>query len=57
MRWDRRNKMVETWKDIPNYDGIYQADKEGNVRHVFKSGKTRLMTPYHKKCLVVKDLL
>ena len=49
--------MVETWKDIPNYDGIYQADKEGNVRHVFKSGKTRLMTPYHKKCLVVKDLL
>lgn len=41
--------MIETWKDIPNYEGIYQADIEGNIRHVFKSGKTRLMTPYRKK--------
>lgn len=41
--------MKETWKDIPGYDGKYQADTEGNVRRVYKSGKTRLMTPYHKK--------
>ena len=41
--------MIETWKDIPGYDGKYQADTEGNVRRVYESGKTRLMTPYHKK--------
>lgn len=41
--------MKETWKNIPGYQGKYQADKEGNVRRVYKSGKTRLMTPYRKK--------
>ncbi len=41
--------MIEIWKDIPGYDGKYQASKEGQVRRVFASGKTRLMTPYHKK--------
>ena len=40
--------MEETWKDIPGYDGKYQADKEGNVRRVYKSGKTRILMPYHK---------
>ncbi|MCM1246663.1 MAG: hypothetical protein NC293_13575, partial [Roseburia sp.] len=41
--------MIETWKDIPGYDGKYQADKEWNIRRVFPSGKTRKMTPYHRK--------
>lgn len=41
--------MIETWKDIPGYSGKYQADREGNIRRVYKSKKTRLMTPYHKK--------
>lgn len=41
--------MKESWKDIPGYDGKYQADMEGNIRRVYQSGKTRLMTPYHKK--------
>ena len=41
--------MVDTWKDIPEYNGKYQADREGNVRRVYKSGKTRLMTSYIKK--------
>ncbi|MCI8670398.1 MAG: hypothetical protein HFI34_12925 [Lachnospiraceae bacterium] len=41
--------MIETWKDIPGYDGKYQADTEGNVRRVYKSGKTRQMTAYYKK--------
>ena len=41
--------MKETWTNIPGYDGIYQADIEGNIRRVYKSGKTRLLTPYHKK--------
>lgn len=41
--------MIETWKDIPGYAGKYQVDREGRVQRVFPSGKTRLMTPYHKK--------
>lgn len=41
--------MIETWKDIPGYDGKYQVNIEGEVRRVYKSEKTRLMTPYHKK--------
>ncbi|MEG0154538.1 MAG: NUMOD4 domain-containing protein [Lachnospiraceae bacterium] len=41
--------MIETWKDIPGYNGKYQADTEGNVRRVYLSGKYRLMTPYRRK--------
>lgn len=41
--------MVESWKDIQGYNGKYQIDREGRVRRVFASGKTRPMTPYHKK--------
>ena len=41
--------MIEVWKDIPGYDGRYQADKEGNIRRVFPSGKTRMMSQYHKR--------
>lgn len=41
--------MIASWKNIPGYKGKYQADMEGNIRRVFPSGKTRLMTPYHKK--------
>ena len=37
------------WKDIPGYDGKYQINREGNVRRVYQSGKTRTMTPYHRK--------
>lgn len=41
--------MLDTWTDIIGYNGKYQVDKEGNVRRVFSSGKTRIMKPYHKK--------
>ena len=41
--------MKKTWTNIPGYSGKYQADIEGNIRRVYKSGKTRLMTPYRKK--------
>ena len=41
--------MVGTWKDIPGYGGKYQIDREANVRRVYISGKTRAMTPYHRK--------
>lgn len=41
--------MTETWRDIPGLGGIYQADREGNIRRVYRNGKTHIMTPYHKK--------
>lgn len=41
--------MKETWRNIPGYDGKYQADMEGNVRRVYKSGKTKTMTPFYRK--------
>ena len=41
--------MNETWRDIPGYGGKYQVDKEGNVRHVYASGMTRALHPYHKR--------
>ena len=41
--------MKNEWKDIPGYEGKYQASWEGNVRRVFPNGKIRLMHPYHKK--------
>ena len=41
--------MFETWKDIPDYDGKYQANTEGQVRRIYKNGKTKILTPYIKK--------
>lgn len=40
--------MIETWKDIPGYNGKYQCDREGNFRRVYKSGKTRPLRPFKK---------
>lgn len=45
------------WKDIPGYNGKYQASVDGNVRRVYKSGKTRLMTPYRKSSAKAKKIL
>lgn len=41
--------MMQTWRDIPGYEGVYQADCEGNIRRLYRNGKTRILTPYHKK--------
>ena len=45
------------WKDIPGYDGKYQASVDGNVRRVYLSGKTKLMTPYRKSSVKAKKIL
>lgn len=49
--------MIDTWKNIPGYDGKYQADKEGNVRRLYSSGKSRLMSAYPKKTTRNKRLV
>lgn len=40
--------MIETWKDIPGYNGKYQVNSEGNVRRIYKNGKTKMLTSYLK---------
>jgi hypothetical protein len=35
---------IETWKDIPSYEGIYQISDFGNVKS-FKYGKEKLLKP------------
>ena len=41
--------MRDTWTDIPGYGGKYQADRDGCIRRIYASGKTRQMTPYRRK--------
>ena len=36
--------MIEQWKDIPKYDGIYQVSNLGNVKS-FKFNKQKLLSP------------
>lgn len=35
---------IEVWKDIPNYEGLYQISNLGNVKSL-KYGKERLLKP------------
>lgn len=45
------------WKDVPGYDGKYQASRAGEIRHVYDSGRTRTLTPYRKKSKVTRRRL
>lgn len=51
----------DIWKNIKGYGGKYQVSYAGDIRRVFPSGKTRLLTPYRRSsrknsrdCLFVK---
>ena len=35
------------WKDIPGYEGKYQVSQDGEVRHIWRSGKVTLLQPFH----------
>ena len=39
MRWQRRTKMEEIWKDVPGFEGLYQASTEGNIRSLNYNGQ------------------
>lgn len=43
-----REQTVDNWIDIIGYKGKYQVGYMGQVRRVYKSGKTRILTPYKK---------
>lgn len=48
--------MTEIWKDIPGYEGIYQASNLGNIRtHVNKTTQTYLHGTRHWKQRVLKQ--
>lgn len=40
--------MINPWKDIKGYEGKYQVSREGKIRRLYKSGKTRELTSYLK---------
>lgn len=47
----------DIWKDIPGYEGKYQASYSGEVRRVFASGKTRSMRQFRKTSAKAKKIL
>jgi len=49
--------IVTGWRNIPEYDGKYQASFDGQIQRVYKSGTTRLMTPYKKSSKSAKRIL
>jgi hypothetical protein len=40
---------MTTWTDIPGYGGAYQASFDGEIRRIYKNGKTRIMSQFVKK--------
>ena len=44
-----RCELPEQWRDIPGFNGAYQASTAGNIRKIWqKSGKSTILTPYRK---------
>lgn len=40
----------EQWRNIPGFDGLYQASTEGRIRKILpRSGKVRLLHPYRRQ--------
>ena len=53
--------MEEIWKDIPDYEGLYQVSNYGNVKSLSrKTGREKILKPlinekgYNKKILMLK---
>lgn len=42
-------KFAQEWRQVPGFAGQYQVSFLGEVRRVYKSGKTRMMTPYKRQ--------
>ena len=53
--FDYQQKIVdEIWKDIPNYEGLYQVSNLGRVKRIFVNDKTRNQYSYDKDELILK---
>ena len=44
----------EYWKDIPNYEGLYQVSNLGRVKRIFVNDKTRNQYSYNKEEIILK---
>ena len=44
-------KRPEEWRDIPGYEGIYQASSEGRIRRLYKTREPRVLEPYQNERL------
>ena len=44
----------EYWKDIPNYEGLYQVSNLGRVKRIFVNDKTRNQYSYNKEEKILK---
>lgn len=42
-------KTFEKWKSIKNYQSHYQVSDFGNVRRLYKNGKTKILKPMRNK--------
>lgn len=43
------NEPAGFWRDIPGYEGMYQASIEGNIRKVYKNGRARILSTFTKR--------
>lgn len=42
-------KRPEEWRDIPGYEGIYQASSEGRIRRLYKTREPRVLKQYQNE--------
>lgn len=42
-------RRVERWRDVPGYDGKYQASTEGNIRRRLADGRTEPVSVYDNR--------
>ena len=50
---NQETKVNEEWRDIENYEGLYQVSNLGNVRRLYLSGKIRVLKPKNDEYLRV----
>lgn len=48
------NNREEIWKDIPDFEGIYQASNLGNIRSLDRTYKDKIGKQYNRKGVLLK---
>lgn len=57
MKKSRIDEANERWRDVPGFDGKYQASTEGRVRQVYPDGSYRVLNPFfHKTGSTIKRI-
>lgn len=53
-REKERGKGADVWKDIPGYEGIYQASHAGQIRRVRTTGQGVMMQTFKNNIMVIQ---